>query len=90
MLKDKEKDSIELKKNNFKEQRKNKKDKKINFSSLFKKWKEIHKGSTIISSNLTMLLRDNSRRINLKLLSQVVSVDNSIQNLSVKNLNLRQ
>ena len=89
MLKDKEKDSTKWRKNSFKEQRKKKKDRKINFSLSLKKWKEIHKDSTIISSNLMMLSRENSRRINLKLLNQVAFVVNLIQNLSVKNLNFR-
>lgn len=51
MNKDKKKDNGDWNKNNCKEPDRNNKEKKINYSLSSKKWKEILKGSIIISNS---------------------------------------
>jgi hypothetical protein len=89
ITKEREKDNIESSKSNLKELDRNKKGRNKNFSLLFKKWKEIQRDSITISSSLMMLSKDSSKRINLRLLSQEVSVDNLILSFNVRNQNLK-
>lgn len=58
MNKDKSKDSGDYEKNNYKEPERKRKERRVNYSSLLKKWKEILKDSITISNNLMMPLRD--------------------------------
>ena len=51
MIKEKKKETGESKKNNWKEQDKRKKEKKVNCNLSLKKWKEIQRDSIITSSN---------------------------------------